>query len=271
MPAHRIAHSGPARAWGGAYPVCVKDGNFAIRQAVTQPGCTAEDSFALPFAPLDNRGKRVWTMNFDEQPAHEPLTAAQLAGRQAAAEGQWLQDRRDRRQAGQGDRRGADRFPQAHAFRRHRRQRRAVRRPGTAKRARRSRPPAIPSAMTAARRPAGGAGPDGRRQGRCRAAGGRWQPGACARAITTPLNSDAVYLLAQRKSRRHAGRRAAAFLHHRRAHSRSQGGRIAPARGFAEAGFAAHRTTTRHSSGYVAPYRRSGLAGLLRNLSAMLK
>jgi uncharacterized membrane protein len=63
-----IAHSGPARSWGGAYPVCVKDANFAIRQTVTQPYCSAEDTFALPFASLNNRGKSVWTMNFDEQP-----------------------------------------------------------------------------------------------------------------------------------------------------------------------------------------------------------
>src|SRR5690348_14765102 len=39
-----IAHSGQARAWGGAYPVCVKDTNFSLRQAVTQPTCTADDT-----------------------------------------------------------------------------------------------------------------------------------------------------------------------------------------------------------------------------------
>src|SRR3569832_1489701 len=37
-----LAHSGPARAWGGSYPVCVKDGNFTIKQTVTQPYCTAD-------------------------------------------------------------------------------------------------------------------------------------------------------------------------------------------------------------------------------------
>ena len=73
-----IAHSGPARAWGGSYPVCVKDGNFNIKQG--QPYCAADDTFALPFAPLDNRGRPVWTMNFDEQPALGSLSAAQLAG-----------------------------------------------------------------------------------------------------------------------------------------------------------------------------------------------
>ena len=74
-----IAHSGPSRAWGGAYPVCVKDANFTIRQSVTQLYCSAEDTFALPFSSLNNRGKSVWTMNFDEQPVMS-LSEAQLAG-----------------------------------------------------------------------------------------------------------------------------------------------------------------------------------------------
>jgi uncharacterized membrane protein len=74
-----LAHSGPARAWGGSYPMCVKDGNFTIKQSATQATCTAEGTFALPFAPLANAGKSVWTMNFDEQPVMS-LTEAQLAG-----------------------------------------------------------------------------------------------------------------------------------------------------------------------------------------------
>ena len=90
-------------------------------------------------------------------------------------------------------------FPQAHAFCARRRQRRTVRRPGDARRASASRRPAIPSATTA-REPllvALGQMTGGKP---VRAAGGRSQPGACAKAITTPLASDAVYLLAQRKA-----------------------------------------------------------------------
>ena len=74
-----LAHSGSPRAWGGAYPVCVKDANFALKQPVTQPTCTAEDTFALPFAGIANRGKSAWTMNFDEKPVMS-LSEAQLAG-----------------------------------------------------------------------------------------------------------------------------------------------------------------------------------------------
>ena len=72
-----LAHSGPARAWGGNYPVCVKDGNFSLKQSVTGAVCTTDDTFALPFAPLDNRGHASWTMNFDEQPMLGSLSAAQ--------------------------------------------------------------------------------------------------------------------------------------------------------------------------------------------------
>ena len=74
-----LAHSGPQRAWGGNFPACVRDGNFNIRQAVTAPYC-GEDSFSVPFAAIDTKGRRDWTMNFDEQPQFASLTAAQLAG-----------------------------------------------------------------------------------------------------------------------------------------------------------------------------------------------
>ena len=77
-----LAHAGPPRAWGGAFPICVKDGNFNLHQTVTQPYCTAPDTFALPFAPVNfkQRNPSDWTMDFDESPALASLTAAQLAG-----------------------------------------------------------------------------------------------------------------------------------------------------------------------------------------------
>ena len=75
-----LAHAGPQRAWGGAFPVCVKDSDFVLHQAVTQPYCTAPDTFALPFAPVNFKSRRDWTMDFDETPALPSLTAAQLAG-----------------------------------------------------------------------------------------------------------------------------------------------------------------------------------------------
>ena len=75
-----LAHSGPQRAWGGAFPSCVRDDNFSLKQTVITPYCSAPASFSVPFAAVDSRGKPDFTMNFDEQPAFKTLLAAQLAG-----------------------------------------------------------------------------------------------------------------------------------------------------------------------------------------------
>ena len=76
-----LAHAGPPRAWGGAFPVCVKDSDFVLHQTVTQPYCTAADTFALSFAPVKMKPRNGdWTMDLDESPALPSLTAAQLAG-----------------------------------------------------------------------------------------------------------------------------------------------------------------------------------------------
>jgi len=75
-----LAHAGPPRAWGGAFPVCVKDADFSLHQTVTQPYCTAPDTFALPFAPVNIKNRQDWTMALDDSPALPSLMAAQLAG-----------------------------------------------------------------------------------------------------------------------------------------------------------------------------------------------
>ena len=74
-----LAHSGPAKAWGGKLPVCVKDANFNISQP-TRAACKEEGTFSLPFAPLATGGRPSWTMTLDESPAQPSLMAAQLAG-----------------------------------------------------------------------------------------------------------------------------------------------------------------------------------------------
>ncbi len=74
-----LAHAGQQKAWGGDFPVCVKDSDFHSAEKVTLPYCTGADMFALNFAALDTGGKRDWTMNFDEE-AQYSLPDAQLAG-----------------------------------------------------------------------------------------------------------------------------------------------------------------------------------------------
>ena len=75
-----LAHGGPARAWGGNFPLCVRDGNFRFQQSGALAVCKEEGAFALPFATLDTKGRRSWTMTLDETPALPSLAAAQLAG-----------------------------------------------------------------------------------------------------------------------------------------------------------------------------------------------
>ena len=84
------------------------------------------------------------------------------------------------------------------------------------------------------------------------------QPGACAKAVTTPLSSDAVYILAQRKTggalvtgpQRFCTTTAAFEI---------RGNTNCSARGFSDSGFAT--TRTKGLSGYVA---HIGPAGLIR-------
>ena len=249
-----LAHSGPARAWGGNQPVCVKDGNFAIKQPASKSSCT-DDSFALPFATLDNQGKRVWTMNFDEQPAMT-MTEAQLAGvkrllkdngyaiaqidgKPDKATGIALNDFRKRM-------RFAPTAGNAELFQ------------------------ALENEARKKIAPAGytvcNDGPDalmialGQTDGGKTVSHGWWTvtSGACARAMTMPLASDAIYLLAQRKS---GGTLVAGTQRFCTAATafEIEGNQNCAGRGFAEAGFAA--TPTKGLSGYVA---HVGAAGLRR-------
>jgi len=248
-----LAHSGPPRAWGGAYPVCVKDASFTIKQAVTEPYCTAEDMFALPFAALDNRGKANWTMNFDEQPMMS-LTEAQLAGVKrllkdngygiARIDGQpdkttgsALADFRKRMHFA-ADAGNAELFTVLE------------------REARKHIAPAGYTVCNDAREPllvALGQMDKGNAVSQ-----GWWtvEPGACAKTVTTPLASDAVYLLVQRKSggtlvggpQRFCTTTAAFEI---------RGNTNCAGRGFVESGFAA--TRTKRLSGYVAHIGPGGL------------
>jgi len=248
-----LAHSGPPRAWGGAYPVCVKDANFSIKQAVTEPYCTAEDTFALPFAALDNRGKANWTMNFDEQPAMS-LTEAQLAGvKRLLKDNGYAIARIDGKPdkatgAALSDFRGRMHFDvnagNAQLF--------AV----LEREARKHIAPAGYTVCNDAREPLLVA--LGQMDNGAPISQGWWtvQPGACAKAMTAPLNTDAVYLFAQRKSggtlvggpQRFCTTNAAFEI---------KGNANCAARGFTEAGFAA--TRTKGLSGYVAHVGPGGL------------
>jgi uncharacterized membrane protein len=74
-----LAASGPARAWGGYIPFCVRDAPFTLSQKMVGGACSG-DGFSVPFAALDIHGRPDWTMTFDDDPRLASLEAAQLAG-----------------------------------------------------------------------------------------------------------------------------------------------------------------------------------------------
>ena len=73
-----LAHMGAARAWGGNVPLCVREGQFALKYKTGAP--CKDDGFAMPFAAIDTRGAANWTMTFNDSPAFKSLMEAQLAG-----------------------------------------------------------------------------------------------------------------------------------------------------------------------------------------------
>jgi uncharacterized membrane protein len=248
-----LAHSGPARAWGGNYPVCVKDTNFVIKQAVTAPYCTADDTFALPFAPLDNHGKSVWTMNFDEQPAMN-LGEAQLAGvKRLLKDNGYRIERIDGKPdkatgAALLDFRKRMRFSpiagNAELFE------------ALEQQAARKIAPAgytVCNQSSQALLVALGQWENGRPTSR-----GWWtvQPGACAKALTQSLNNDKVYLLAQRKSGATLVSGPERFCTTASAFE-IRGNDNCVGRGYSQSGFAA--TQTKGLTGYIAHIGSTGL------------
>jgi len=250
-----LAHSGPARAWGGSYPVCVKDTNFSIKQAVTQPYCTADGTFALPFAPLENHGKSAWMMNFDENPKLGSLAAAQLAGvkrllmdngykigaidgKPDKATGAALADFRNRMH-----------FPptagNVELFETLEREAKKKIAPAGYTVCNDTREAALVALAQT---------DHGKTVSR-----GWWtvQPGACARALTVPLATDAVFVSAQKRNGAVLVGGSQRFCTTANAFEIQGAGNCA-ARGYVEMGFAS--TDTRGKPGYTAHLTATGLA-----------
>lgn len=74
-----LAYSGPERAWGGSVRLCVKDPQFTLYQKGIASSCL-DDFYAVPFAEVDTHGQPDWTMTFDDDPPLKTLQDAQLAG-----------------------------------------------------------------------------------------------------------------------------------------------------------------------------------------------
>jgi uncharacterized membrane protein len=75
-----LAHGGIPRAWGGAQKLCVKDASFALKVPLAALRCPSDDTFELPFAGVQTKGARSWAMTFDDSPVYASLKDAEKAG-----------------------------------------------------------------------------------------------------------------------------------------------------------------------------------------------
>jgi uncharacterized membrane protein len=75
-----LAHSGPARAWGGKRQTCVKDVNFSVREPLTARDCASSSFFSLPFAAVDTHHQKSWTMTLSESTTIATLEQARTVG-----------------------------------------------------------------------------------------------------------------------------------------------------------------------------------------------
>jgi uncharacterized membrane protein len=72
------AYSDEPRAWGGQFPLCVKDTDFAL--TTTGESCTGDDAFSVPFSAIDTHGMASWTTTLTETPGLASLDDARRAG-----------------------------------------------------------------------------------------------------------------------------------------------------------------------------------------------
>jgi uncharacterized membrane protein len=73
-----VAHTGEARAWGGQFPLCVKDTNFSLTTAGLT--CAGDDTFTVPFSAIDTHAMVSWTTTLTETPSIASLNDARRAG-----------------------------------------------------------------------------------------------------------------------------------------------------------------------------------------------
>ncbi len=253
------AHSGPSHAWGGPLRLCAKDTGFSLQTPLGAPGCGSDDTFAMPFATVSTRGHASWTTTFTESPAINSFYAAQQAGL-----ARLLGDI-----GYKGDLGDAKAHAETLAKLRLR-----LKLPANAS------PDELFDALeTEAFKAAAPAGYSicndadsviwaalGMQTGSNVVSRGWWRisPGVCAKAITEPLNTDRVYLLAEKHGNNHLVSGPAKFCV-TDIEFEIYGNQRCTARGLTEVGFAA--TVTKDKSGFAAHIGANGLMPPARQLS----
>ncbi len=75
-----LGHGGAMRAWGGSQNLCVKDADFSLAAPLAATRCPSDDTFDRPFAGIDTHRAKSWAMTFDETPAFASMKEAEAAG-----------------------------------------------------------------------------------------------------------------------------------------------------------------------------------------------
>lgn len=250
------AHDGPAHAWGGDTAMCVKDTGFTLRTAVTAGGCENPDAFTVPFMRIDTKSSPSWTTTFTGTPPFASAAAARKAGITRL-----LSDAGYDHAGAKGAAAALEKF------------RSRMRIPATASNA--DLFDALETEALKVAAPAGYSICNDTNEDLWAAIGlklpvawtsrGWWKvaPGSCARALTTKLTTDKVYLLAETASGKRlvSGKEDFCITHITfEVQRRSQ----CKERGLKAAGFAA--TDTGGRGGYAAHIAEDGLLPPLRPL-----
>jgi len=253
------AHSGPAHAWGGPFRLCAKDTDFSLQTPNGAPSCGSDDAFPMPFAAIATHSRQSWTMTFTENPAINTFYAAQQAGL-----ARLLGDIGYKGDLGAGNAHG-DSLAKLRA---------RLKLPSNAS------PDELFAALeTEALNDTAPAGYSicndadsvvwaalGMQAGANIVSRGWWKisPGGCAKAITDPLNTDRIYLLAEKHGNNHLVSGSAKFCV-TDIEFEIYGNQRCAARGLIEAGFA--MTVTKGVSGFAAHIGANGLIPQARQLT----
>jgi uncharacterized membrane protein len=253
------AHSGPSRAWGGPFRLCAKDTDFSLQTPNGAPSCGVDDAFTMPFAAITTHKRQSWTMTFTESPAINTFYAAQQAGL-----ARLLGDIGYKGDLGEGNAH-SDALAKLRA---------QLKLPANAN------PDELFAALeTEALKDSAPAGYSicndadtviwaalGMQAGATMVSRGWWKisPGGCAKAITEPLNTDRVFLLAEKHGNNHLVSGPQKFCV-TDIEFEIYGNQRCAARGLTEAGFAA--TITKGVSGFAAHVGATGLIPPARQLS----
>jgi uncharacterized membrane protein len=74
------AHSGQSHIWGGPLRYCVKDTDFNLKTALGAQTCSADDAFLMAFSPVNTNNAAAWTTTLTESARIDSPEIARAVG-----------------------------------------------------------------------------------------------------------------------------------------------------------------------------------------------